>query len=47
MPLGSVIAIQPKRQPGTIHRFDNVPRVTTGAMCPKTPMGINGLSPNT
>lgn len=45
--LGSHTATQPRRHPGTIHRLDRDPIVSTGAMWPKTPMGINGELPKT
>lgn len=46
MPLGSQVAIQPSRQPGTIHLFDIDPRERTGTMDPNSPIGTYGLLPN-
>ena len=46
MPSGSHVAIQPSRQPGTSHLLDIDPKVITGAILPKTPIGLKGLSPN-
>jgi hypothetical protein len=45
MHLGSQFAIQPSLQPGTAHRFDIAPRVSTGTMSPKRPIGTNGVLP--
>lgn len=45
MPLGSFVTSQPSRQPGTIHLFDIEPSVITGAIDPKTPIGMKGLLP--
>uniref|UniRef100_A0A7C9DA70 Uncharacterized protein n=1 Tax=Opuntia streptacantha TaxID=393608 RepID=A0A7C9DA70_OPUST len=45
VPLGSVMANQPSLQPGTSHLFDNEPRVKTGAIDPKVPIGKNGVLP--
>lgn len=45
MPVGSLITNQPSRQPGTNHLFDKDPRVKTGAIEPKTPIGTKGLAP--
>ncbi|KAL0904103.1 hypothetical protein M5K25_026177 [Dendrobium thyrsiflorum] len=45
IPLGSVAAIQPNLQPGTNHLFDKDPRVRTGTVCPKAPIGTNGFFP--
>lgn len=44
-PLGSHVTNQPSRQPGTIHLFDKDPRVRTGTIDPKIPIGTNGLFP--
>jgi hypothetical protein len=46
MPFGSQVAIQPSRQPGTSHLLDIAPKVMTGTVLPKTPIGIKGLLPN-
>lgn len=46
MPFGSHVAIQPSRQPGTSHLFEIDPKVITGTVFPKTPIGIKGLFPN-
>jgi hypothetical protein len=45
MPLGSLVTIQPSRQPGTIHLFDIDPSVITGTIDPNAPIGTNGLLP--
>lgn len=45
IPLGSLVTNQPSRHPGTIHLFDKDPRVRTGTIEPKTPIGTNGLLP--
>jgi hypothetical protein len=45
MPDGSLVTNQPSRHPGTIHLFEREPRVRTGTMDPKTPIGTNGLRP--
>lgn len=45
--LGSHIATQPSRHPGTIHLFDSDPMVNIGTMCPKQPIGTNGELPKT
>jgi hypothetical protein len=45
MLLGSVVTIQPSRQPGTTHLLDIAPRVRTGTISPKTPIGTKGLFP--
>lgn len=44
-PLGSIVAIQPSRQPGTTHLFDIDPRVKIGVIDPNTPIGTKGLLP--
>lgn len=45
MPQGSLVTNQPSRHPGTIHLFDKDPRVRTGTVPPKIPIGTNGLPP--
>jgi hypothetical protein len=45
-PDGSFVTNQPSLHPGTIHLLDKEPRVRTGTIDPKTPIGTKGLSPN-
>ena len=43
--LGSFIAIQPIRQPGTSHPLEMEPSVTTGTIDANIPIGTNGFFP--
>jgi len=46
VPDGSFVTNQPSLHPGTIHLLDKDPRVITGTVEPKTPIGTKGLAPN-
>jgi len=46
VPDGSFVTNQPSLHPGTIHLLESEPRVRTGTVEPKTPIGTKGLLPN-